>query len=110
MKRLKKKAQEEDVLKEREVDLEVARKSIDSLDISIDSVIEEYKNLFTKLNSIAEEYPKIYDQLKKLVKFPTEYDTRDVVKMKTDLETIKERYEDDEYLSGVIGTLKLEDV
>lgn len=109
--RLKKIAKEENkIIKERNLDLEIARKAINSLDDSIDSIIEEYKNLFTKLNSIYEEYPKLYEQLKKLVKFPTEYDTRDVVSMKSDLQDIKKRYEDDEYLAGVIGTLKVEDI
>lgn len=110
MNRLKRIAEENNILKERDLDLEVARKAIDSLEGSIDNVIDEYKNLFTKLNSIYEEYPKLYEQLKKLIKFPTEYDTRDVVSMKSDLQQIKERYEDDEYLAGVIGTLKVEDI
>jgi hypothetical protein len=108
--RLKKLAEENDILKERNIDLEVAKKAIDSLDGTIDNIINEYKNLFTKLNSISEEYKPMYEQLKKLIKFPTEYDTRDIVKMKTDLNTIKERYEDNEYLAGVIGTLKVEDI
>lgn len=106
MKRLKRLADEtlENQLgKEQQIEVEVARQAINSLDIEIDGILEQYKSLFEKLSSIETEYPGLHGKLKSMVRFPTEYDTRDVVRMKEDLNKIKEMYSNDQDLLRALG-------
>lgn len=94
---------EKNILKDKEIDIEVAKKSIDSLEVCIDDIIDKYTELFMKLNKIAEEYPKLEEKLRMLISFPDENETKDIVKMKKDIEKLKEKYNDEKYLADSIG-------
>jgi septation ring formation regulator EzrA len=90
MKRLKKKA-----IDRNELNLEVAEKSLEGIEVAIENILDSYKELFNRLNSLHEEYPRLHKNIIRLVRFPNEYDIRDIADMQLDLKKVKSRYDSD---------------
>lgn len=103
MSRLRKTANSEDLLRERNIDIEAADIALDEIGRGIDDLHEAYLKLFHGLSALYEEFPKLYDEMKKVIKFPDEAEARDVAEMKVDFEDIRSHYKDEEYLANILN-------
>jgi hypothetical protein len=89
MNRLIKKARSEE-------ELDLAKKSIDGIEKSIDNILEEYKELYNRLNTLYKKYPKLHKNIVRTVKFPDQYDIRELADMEIGLDKIDQRFKKDE--------------
>ena len=100
--RLKKRAgTSEDLLKERNINIEAADIALDEIGQGIDELHGAYLKLFHGLSALYEEFPNLYDEMKKVIKFPDEAEARDVAEMKVDFEDVRSHYKDEEYLANI---------
>lgn len=108
MSRLKKQAAEtgEDLLKEKNINLEAADIALDEIGQGIDELHSAYLKLFHGLNSLYEEFPNLYDEMKRVIKFPDDSEAQDVAEMKVDFEDIRTHYKDAEYLANILDLYK----
>lgn len=104
MTRLKKVVAEssENLLKERNINIEAADIALDEIGEAIDELHASYLKLFHGLSSLYEEFPNLYDEMKKVIKFPDEAEAQDVAEMKVDFEDIRDHYKDAEYLATIL--------
>jgi hypothetical protein len=79
-----------------EMTLELAKKSIDGIEKSIENILEEYKELYNRLNTLYKKYPKLHKNIVRTVKFPNEYDIRELADIEIGLDKIDQRFEQDE--------------
>ena len=94
MKRLQKKADNVE-----DISVEFAEKAIEGIDLAIENILESYKELFNRLNTLYEEYPRLHKNIVRVVKFPNEYDIREVAEMQVNLNKVKNRLlQDKDYL------------
>lgn len=103
MSRLRKKAETgEELLKEKNINLEAADIALTEIGEGIDGLHEAYLKLFHGLNALFEEFPNLYDEMKKVIKFPDEAEAQDVAEMKVDFEDIRNHYKDADYLATIL--------
>lgn len=103
MSRLRKQAADnEELLKEKNINLEAADIALDEIGQGIDELHAAYLKLFHGLNSLYEEFPNLYDEMKRIIKFPDDSEAQDVAEMKVDFEDIRSHYKDEEYLANIL--------
>lgn len=108
MKRLIKKADDNDLAKEEiqkedvKKDMSTVKTLLGRIDEASNNLKDVYYALFDNLNALYESYPDLYKEIEMTVKLPKNEDALNVVQFDNDLHQILEHFQDEQYLSSYI--------
>lgn len=99
-------ASTEELLKERDINLEAADIALDEIGEGIDDLHAAYLKLFHGLSSLYEEFPNLFNEMKRIIKFPDESSAQEAAEMKVDFDDIRDHYKDEGYLAEILDLYK----
>ena len=105
-KRLKKIANDEEIIFNNDVDEEefkTARAKLLEIKESADNLVETYMRLYEDFNNLYNQHPKLYQKLQQVVLLPTNEDAQNISEFSKSLNQELSYFKDDNYLKSILS-------